>query len=138
MMTISEKLTTNEQLVIAGITESVILRYFETMNAGDYEATAALFAESGRMQPPFAEPISGRNAIANYLKTEANGMQLAPKQGLSESENEQTQIQVTGKVQTPIFGVNVSWIFVLNSQQEIVFTRIKLLASPQELLNLRR
>lgn len=136
-MTISEELISNEKLVIEGITESAIIRYFETMNAGDYEATSALFADTGSMQPPFAEPISGRIAIANYLKTEAKGMQLAPKQGISDSENEQTNIQVAGLVQTPIFGVNVSWIFILNPQQEILFTRIKLLASPQELLNLR-
>ena len=38
----------------------------------------------------------------------------------------------------PLFGVNVSWLFILNSQQQIVSTTVKLLASPQELLNLRR
>lgn len=143
-MTIAQEPTstaqnTNHELVIAGITESVIVDYFETMNAGNYQATAALFAESGIMQPPFAEPITGREAIANYLQTEAKGMQLVPQQGLSEiSENAQIQIQVSGKVQTPVFGINVSWIFILNPQQEIIFTKVKLLASPQELLNLRR
>ncbi len=143
-MTIANKLASTEQsanteLVITGITESVIVDYFETMNAGNYQATAALFAETGVMQPPFAEPITGQEAIANYLQTEAKGMQLAPQQGLSEiSENTQIQIQVSGKVQTPVFGVNVSWIFILNPQQEIIFTKVKLLASPQELLNLRR
>lgn len=127
-----------DDLLIEGVTESVILDYFATMNAGDYQATSALFAESGSMQPPFEEPITGRSAIAHYLETEARGMQLAPKKGSAHSENEQTNIQVTGKVQTAVFGVNVSWIFILNAQQEILFTRIKLLASPQELLNLRR
>ncbi|MGC1393101.1 MAG: ketosteroid isomerase family protein, partial [Coleofasciculaceae cyanobacterium] len=123
---------------IEGISESVILDYFATMNSGDFEATAALFAEAGTMQPPFAEPIMGREAIANYLKTEAQGMQLAPRQGQSEILEEEIQIQVSGKVQTSVFGVNVSWIFILSPQQEILFTKIKLLASPQELLNLRR
>lgn len=143
-MTIAQESTsnvpdTNQELVIEGISESVILGYFTTMNDGDFEATAALFAEAGTMHPPFADPIIGREAIANYLKTEAQGMQLAPKQGQSEMlEEEQIQIQVTGKVQTSVFGVNVSWIFILSTQQEILFTKIKLLASPQELFNLRR
>lgn len=143
-MTIAQESTstvqdTNQELVIEGISESVILDYFATMNSGDFEATAALFAEAGTMQPPFADPIMGREAIANYLKTEAQGMQLAPKQGQSEMlEEAQMQIQVSGKVQTSVFGVNVSWIFILSPQQEILFTKIKLLASPQELLNLRR
>lgn len=126
-------------LTIEGITEPVVLRYFETMNAGDYEATAGLFGETGAMQPPFEKPIEGKEAIATYLEAEAKGMQLFPHKGVAEAlEDEQTQIQVSGKVQTPWFGVNVSWIFVLSPQQQILYTRIKLLASPQELLNLRR
>lgn len=126
-------------LTLEGITEPVVLRYFETMNAGDYEATAALFADTGVMNPPFEKPIEGRVAIANYLEAEAKGMQLFPRRGIAETPlNEQTQIQVSGKVQTPWFGVNVSWIFVLSPEQEILSTRIKLLASPQELLSLRR
>lgn len=126
-------------LTIEGITESVVLRYFETMNAGDYEATAALFADTGVMQPPFEDPIEGREAIASYLEAEAKGMKLSPRKGIAETlEDDQTQIQVTGKVQTSVFGVNVSWIFILNPAQEILFTKIKLLASPQELLSLRR
>jgi hypothetical protein len=137
--TTQTNLVAEQEILIEGISEVVILRYFATMNAGDYEATAALFADAGCMKPPFEEPITGQEAIANYLKTEAKGMQLAPKQGQSETlKDQQIQIQVTGKVQTPVFGVNVSWIFVLNPQQEILFTKIKLLASPQELFNLRR
>jgi hypothetical protein len=66
-------------------------------------------------------------------------MQLFPREGIAEPlEDNQTQIQVSGKVQTSLFGVNVSWIFVLSSEKEILYARIKLLASPQELLNLRR
>lgn len=126
-------------LKIAGITEPIVLRYFETMNAENYEATAALFANMGAMHPPFEQPITGPEAIATYLKTEAKGMQLFPREGIAEPlEDNQIQIQVSGKVQTPLFGVNVSWIFVLSSEQEILYARIKLLASPQELLNLRR
>jgi hypothetical protein len=144
-MTIADDLTPTPQsastadLTIEGITESVVVRYFETMNAGEYEETAALFAEVGVMQPPFEQPIAGREAIASYLEAEAKGMKLSPRKGIAEIlEDNQTEIQVTGKVQTSVFGVNVSWIFVLSPEQEILFTKIKLLASPQELLNLRR
>jgi hypothetical protein len=91
------------------------------------------------MHPPFEEPIEGKDAIATYLEAEAKGMQLFPRQGIAETLlNDQTQIQVSGKVQTPWFSVNVSWIFVLSSEREIMSARIKLLASPQELLSLRR
>jgi hypothetical protein len=144
-MTIANDITLTPQsasttdLTIEGITEAKVLRYFETMNAGDYEATAGLFAEAGVMHPPFEEPIEGKDAIATYLEAEAKGMQLFPRQGIAETLlNDQTQIQVTGKVQTPWFSVNVSWIFVLSSEREIMSARIKLLASPQELLSLRR
>lgn len=144
-MTIANDLTVTRQsastigLTIEGITEPVVLRYFETMNAGEYQATGRLFADAGAMLPPFEEPIKGRDAIAAYLEAEAKGMQLAPSKGIVEPlDDTNTQIQVTGKVQTPWFGVNVAWIFALNPEREILTARIKLLASPQELLNLRR
>lgn len=131
--------STTPSLSIEGIDEPVVRRYFETMNAGEYEATAALFGDRGTMQPPFEQPIEGKEAIATYLEAEAKGMQLSPKKGITEPlDDHQIQIQVTGKVQTPLFGVNVSWIFLLSEQREILHTRIKLLASPQELLSLRR
>jgi hypothetical protein len=137
-MTIAQSVPTTN-LTIEGINQSVVLRYFETMNASDYEATAALFAEMGVMHPPFEEAIQGSDAIATYLNAEAKGMQLFPTKGIAETlEDQQIQIQVTGKVQTPWFGVNVSWTFVLSPEEEILNARIKLLASPQELLSLRR
>ncbi len=137
-MTIAQSVPTTN-LTIEGINQSVVLRYFETMNASDYEATAALFAEMGVMHPPFEEAIQGSDAIASYLNAEAKGMQLFPTKGIAETlEDQQTQIQVTGKVQTPWFGVNVSWTFVLSPEEEILNARIKLLASPQELLSMRR
>jgi Nuclear transport factor 2 (NTF2) domain len=53
-----------------------------------------------------------------------------------------TQIKVTGKVQTPWFGasvgMNIAWRFLLDPQGKIFFVAIDLLASPKELLNLRR
>jgi hypothetical protein len=144
-MTIAQDQNTNPQSVtpvdgtIEGIDESVVWRYFQTMNAADYEGTAALFAPTGVMHPPFEEPIEGTEAITTYLKAEAKGMQLFPREGIAETlEEDQIQVQVKGKVQTSLFGVNVAWIFILNPEREIIYTQIKLLASPQELLNLRR
>lgn len=126
-------------LIIEGITESTILRYFQTINAGDFSATAALFAADGELNPPFESPVVGEDAIATYLEQEATGMQLLPKTGTAEEiEDGYTQIQVTGKVKTPLFSVNVGWIFMLNADREIAAATIKLLASPQELLSLRR
>ncbi|MFB2922077.1 MULTISPECIES: ketosteroid isomerase family protein [Aerosakkonema] len=125
-------------LKIEGVTESVILRYFERMNAGDFQATAALFAADGAMLPPFESPVVGVDAIAAYLQQEAQGMRLYPREGIDlPLEDSYIQFQVSGKVQTPVFGVNVSWLFVLNPQREIFSATIKLLASPQELLSLR-
>ena len=126
-------------IAIEGITEPTILRYFETLNARDFEAGAALFAPDGVMYPPFESGITGSAAIANYLQQEAQGMNLEPREGIINFvENDCLEVQVAGKVQTSLFGVNVSWLFVLNQQREILTTKIKLLASPQELLNMRR
>ena len=126
-------------IAIEGITEPTILRYFETLNAGDFEAGAALFAADGVMYPPFESGITGSAAIVNYLQQEAQGMNLEPREGIINFvENDCLEVQVAGKVQTSLFGVNVSWLFVLNQQREILTAKIKLLASPQELLNMRR
>ncbi|XHX79568.1 MAG: ketosteroid isomerase family protein [Stenomitos frigidus ULC029] len=123
-------------LTIAGISEPVIVRYFETLNEAAFEVTSHLFAVDGVMQPPFEQPIEGREAIATYLRAEAKGLQLQPRRGVARSlENGCTEVEVSGKVQTPVFGVNVSWLFTLNENKELAFAKIKLLASPQELLN---
>lgn len=140
-MTLAQDLPSTSQsaLKIEGMTNPTVLRYFETLNAADFEATAALFAANGNMYPPFESPVEGPEAIAAYLNAEAQGMSLFPREGIIEPlEDGQTQVRVSGKVQTSWCGVNVSWLFVLNPEAEIVSTTIKLLASPQELLNLRR
>ncbi len=124
---------------IEGIEEPTILRYFETLNAGEFEQTAALFAAAGAMHPPFEAAVIGPDAIAAYLQAEAQGMQLFPREGIAEPlDDGQLKVQVGGKVQTPWFSVNVAWLFLLNAEREIASATIKLLASPQELLNLRR
>ncbi|MBP5975090.1 nuclear transport factor 2 family protein [Brasilonema sp. CT11] len=128
-----------ENFQISGITEPTVLHYFQSLNAGKFEETAALFAEDGVMHPPFESGIVGRDAITRYLQQEAQNVKAYPREGVVETlEEEQIQYQVTGKAQTSWCSVNVLWIFILNKQKEIHYTRIKLLASPKELLNLRR
>jgi SnoaL-like domain len=123
---------------ITTITKPAIQRYFESLNAGEFEETANLFADNGILHAPFEEPIIGKSSIAAYLKTEARGMQLEPQQSVSKILADGTvEIQVSGRVQTAAFGINVGWLFLLNHHQEILAVTVKLLASPQELLNLR-
>ncbi len=136
-MTSTEQL--KQEFQIEGITETSVLRYFETLNAGEFEATAALFAEDGVMRPPFESDIVGTDAIAAYLKQESQNIKAYPNTGIAEAlENATIQVQVTGKAQTSWCSVNVLWLFILNQQRQISYTKIKLLASPQELLSLRR
>lgn len=129
--------------------EAIIHRYFETFNAGDFAATAALFADDGAMFPPFESPVVGAEAIANYLKREAQGMKIEVRQCVQETlETGITEVKVAGKVQTPLFGVNVSWMFGLNgcsavptsggNRLEILAVRIKLLAALEDLLKLKQ
>jgi hypothetical protein len=130
---------TTEEFTIEGITEPTILRYFQSLNVGEFDVTANLFANDGVMHPPFESGIVGPEAIANYLKKEAVDIKVYPREGISETLEEGViQFQVTGKAQTSWCGVNVLWQFVLNQQREILYTKIKLLASPQELLRMRR
>ncbi|MBE9014316.1 nuclear transport factor 2 family protein [Pseudanabaenaceae cyanobacterium LEGE 13415] len=121
-------------LSIDGISHPTILQYFETLNAGDFEAVSELFAIDGAMQPPFEKPIAGRDAIASYLKQEATGLTALPQAGIVTEQD----YQITGRVQMPMFGVNVTWYFIINPDEQLTFLRIKLNASPQELANLRQ
>ncbi|BAY40501.1 hypothetical protein NIES2111_48860 [Nostoc sp. NIES-2111] len=138
-MKAAESLTNIQTQAITGITETAILQYFATLNAGEFAATAALFADDGVMYPPFESAMVGPDAIATYLQQEAQGIKADPREGLEEVlEDGQVQIQVSGKAQTSWCGVNVLWQFILNQQKQITYTKIKLLASPQELMALRR
>lgn len=130
---------TKSSVTIAGIEEASIINYFDTMNREEFGKTAALFAEEGIMLAPFEKPIVGRKAIALYLAKEAKGMKLLPKEGIHQPiEDNSFQIKVQGKVKTSLFSVNVAWYFNLNSEAQITTTRIKLLASPKELLSLQQ
>ncbi len=118
---------------------SVILSYFSSLNSEDFPTTASLFVEDGALIPPFAEPILGREAIAFYLEKEAYGMRLFPDQAtILTREDNLEEVHVIGKVKTPLFIVNVAWDFILDSTEAILAVQVKLLASPDELLNLRQ
>ncbi|MCT7949303.1 nuclear transport factor 2 family protein [Ancylothrix sp. C2] len=123
-----------------GINEPVVVRYFETMNSGSFMETARLFAPDGELNPPFEEPVVGNEAIGRYLEAEAKSMKLYPQQGIVEKLEAENilKVSVSGRVETPYFGVNINWLFLLNEHQEITSATIKLVASPQELLNLRQ
>ena len=127
-----------------------IQQYFEAANAGKFGQMAALFADDGQLVPPFEKPVVGREAIAQYLTTEATGMKFTPLKyeaaSLEESESEESESNVPtacqpclirGKVKTSLFVVNVAWEFVLNEAQEISSVKVKLLAKLNELLKLR-
>ena len=128
---------------ISGVSNPTVLNYMNLLNANDFDELIKLFAEDGALQPPFRRPIVGKDAVLKFFKEECPNLKLAPKQGISEpAEDGYTQIKVTGTVQTPWFGagvgMNMSWRFLLNSENKIFFVAIDLLASPKELLNLAR
>lgn len=128
-----------QSIEIEGISHPTILQYFEMLNSEEFEATSQLFAIDGAMQPPFEQPIIGREAIAAYLQKEAPGITALPQAGMFQTTDQSSiEFQITGKVQMPMFGVNVTWYFTLDSNDQLMFTRIKLNASPQELMKLRQ
>ena len=130
-------MTSTESISIKGISIPAIANYFLTINQEKFTETASLFAEDGEMLAPFEKPIVGREKITSYLVKEATGMKLLPMQGICEIEDEVERFKVLGKVRTSMFSVNVAWYFTLNPQGQLTSARIKLLASPQELLNLQ-
>ena len=128
---------TEPTIAIEGISEPAIANYFATINREEFTETASLFAEDGAMLAPFEKPIVGKEKITAYLAKEATGMKLLPMQGICETEDDIEQFKILGKVRTSMFSVNVAWYFTLNTQGQLATARIKLLASPQELLGLQ-
>jgi Orange carotenoid protein, N-terminal/Nuclear transport factor 2 (NTF2) domain len=129
-------------LTVEGITDATPLAYFEAMNRDDFETAIALFVDDGALQPPFQKPIVGKEAIITYMRAEAQGLNMMPARGLTEYlPDGSKQLKITGKVLTPWFGVNVAmniaWRFALTAEGKIFFVAIDMLASPEELLNLR-
>lgn len=128
-----------QPLPIADLDEPVISNYFQTLNAGEFQATVALFAADGALKPPFEPAIVGAEAIAAYLTSEAKGLVLQPQHVTVEVlEDGCTAYQVSGSVQTPLFSVNVGWQFVLSPQKQICWAKVKLLATLEELFKLPR
>lgn len=130
--------STETILKFADLEEETVRRYFETMNGGQFRDTAALFCEDGVLEAPLEETAVGQEAIATYLQAEAKGMKLQPKDVRIEPlEGDRLLVQVLGRVKTSLFGVSVGWQFVLNGERKIAVATVRLLASPQEMLNLR-
>ncbi len=132
-----------KKVQIDGITEPAVIKYIESMNADNFDAAVALFADDGALQPPFHKPIAGKQAIGKYMREEAQGLNMMPKKGISESRPDGSkQLKITGVVETPWFGANVgmniAWRFLVNPEGKIFFVAIDMLASPKELLNLGR
>ncbi len=118
--------------------EPTVEQYFKSFNAGDFEATAALFAQDGQLHPPFEQAICGTEAIAQYLQAEAQGMQAHPQSWeLEGTKSDSRRVIVKGWVKAIVFKVNAAWIFDLNEAGKIQSVRVTLLASMQELLSLR-
>lgn len=124
---------------IQGIHESVIYEYFEKLNNGEFTATAELFAEQGCLNPPFDNQVQGRDAIAQYLAEQAQGIRFFPEDGeILMSDLSHTQYQIQGKVELNWFTVNISWSIELNAAKEIMTVDVKLLASLEDLLSFSR
>lgn len=128
---------------IEGVTNQTVLNYMNLLNANDFDELIKLFVDDGALQPPFKRPIVGKDAVLKFFREECPNLKLAPERGIEEpAEDGFRQIKVTGKVQTPWFGaavgMNMSWRFLINSENRIFFVAIDLLASPKELLNLAR
>ena len=74
---------------IKGIHNGIVLSYMETMNAFDFHAAVALFAEEGALKPLFQEPtIVGQENILAYMRDKCYGLKLLPEQGVSEPSDE--------------------------------------------------
>lgn len=120
------------------ITEPTLLTYFNSLNAGDFTTTANLFAEDGVMYPPLDSAVIGKEAIAKYLEQEAKDLKAEPQQIVhEESADNHILFKITGLAHTSWCSVNVLWLFILNPKRNILEAKIKLLASPQDLLALR-
>jgi hypothetical protein len=137
-----QKSVPRQKVRIEGVENRTVLDYMENMNAFDFERVVALFTEDGALQPPFEKPIVGQENILAYMRDECYGLKLIPEQGVSKRVEEGvTQIKVTGKVKTPWFGdkvaIDLAWRFLLNPAGQIFFVAIDVLASPEELLNLK-
>ncbi|MEO0947154.1 MAG: ketosteroid isomerase family protein, partial [Cyanobacteria bacterium J06641_5] len=117
---------------------AVILSYFTSFNRGQYQQAASLFAPDGSLHPPFESPIVGPEQIARYFFKEADGMTIslstADTQPLGDGR---LQVNAWGRVAAFVFQVNAAWYFIVSAEREIESLQIELLATPEELLQIR-
>jgi Nuclear transport factor 2 (NTF2) domain len=126
-----------EWIEAANINQPTIAKYFLDLNNGNYAEVAELFSDRGCLYPPFGKPICGQAAITHYLETEAKGMMACPGSITILTEDfENLSFEVSGKVKTSFFTVNLSWIISLDSEQKIFSIKVKLLDQLQDLLAL--
>jgi hypothetical protein len=131
-------LTVQDSLASLQGTASVVGQYFVTFNRGDFQQTTTLFSAQGALFPPFEAPITGHTAIAGYLETEAKGMVAEPTQvEIITLPTGQLQVDVRGRVQALVFKVPVGWRFVIAPQGTLDEVHVNLLASLEELLQIR-
>ena len=129
----------NRTMKTIEITKPIIQEYFETLNRGDFQETANLFTPDGVLNPPFESPVVGSQAIAAYLQQEATQMTLYPfKETVETKETGEIEAKIKGKVKTALFSVNVAWTFLLDQNQRIISVTVRLLASLEELVSLKR
>jgi hypothetical protein len=127
------------EIDIQGIHEPVIYAYFDRLNNGKFIATSKLFAEQGCLNPPFDNPIQGRDAIAQYLEQEAKGIRFCPEDGeVLMIDSNHTRYLIQGKVEMNWFTINISWSIDLNAANEIMLAEVKLLTSLDDLLSFSR
>jgi SnoaL-like domain len=126
-------------LNIENVQSHVIYDYFTRLNANDFEGFAALFSPDGVLHPPFETAIVGRVAICQYLQSTGIEVKALPQSGtMQPGKDGLTVYQISGKVQTPYFTVDVVWTIDLNAEQQVTSVQIKLLATLQDLLRFKR
>jgi hypothetical protein len=97
-------LTTEISSTIPGVTNSTVLAYAHYLNANNFRAVADLFTIGGALQPPFQQPVVGREQIFYYLQSECQHLTMLPEKGLiSYQDDGLTRLRVTGKVQAPCY-----------------------------------
>jgi hypothetical protein len=122
-----------------GKAQAVVEQYFETFNQGAFEQTADLFAPTGKLSPPFESAIVGPVDIARYLHKSGQQMVACPQSfDWQPLPGGHLQVAVKGRVQAIAFGVNVAWQFEVNAEGRLTQATIRLMASPNELLSLKR
>jgi hypothetical protein len=105
---------------IKNLDNFTVLRVFELINGGRFQAILRLFERSGVLKPPFDNPILDRSSILHYLQEEYRGVKFIADKYRSDSDLDHfLQITVLGKMRIPWFGSTADipqiWRFFLLS-----------------------